>query len=186
MHDKDDLDKLAAWLSSHQHVAVGECGLDYRKGQTDRDQQQFYFAAQLDIARQLNKPIVIHAVKASQQVIDTLKTYPELTGMVHSYSGSYEQAQQLIDMGFYLGFGGAVTYPHASRLNQLVRRLPLTALLLETDAPDQPDAQHEKQRNEPAYLSNVVDYLSELRDEPAQLIAQQSATNARALFRLAG
>ena len=181
-HDRTDLDKLTDWLSSHQHLAVGECGLDYRNGQPDKDKQQYYFTAQLDIAQQISKPVVIHAVKATHQVINTLKNYPDITGMIHSYSGSYEQALQLIDMGFYLSFGGAVTYQHATRISDVVKRLPLSALLVETDAPDQPDARHKSERNEPAYLSNIINHISGLRNQPSQYIAQQSSANAELLF----
>jgi TatD DNase family protein len=102
--------------------------------------------------------------------------------MIHSYSGSYEQAMQLIDMGFYISLGGAITYDAARKLRETAGRIPLESILLETDAPDQPDADHAGQRNEPAYLINVLKCLSELRDEPAEEIARQTTRNARILF----
>lgn len=183
-HDRQDIDRLAVWLETNQHVAVGECGLDFRSGQADRKQQQFYFSAQLDIAGQMNMPVVIHSVRATEQVIATLRDYPGLTGMVHSYSGSYEQAMQLIDMGFYLSFGGAISYPNAKRVREVAARLPLSHLLIETDAPDQPDVQHAGGRNEPGFLQHTLATLTELRDEPVHDIARHSHDNALRLFNI--
>jgi TatD DNase family protein len=117
-------------------------------------------------------------------VINTLKRYPGLRGMFHSYSGSQQQASQLIDMGFYLSFGGPVTYPRAKRLRHLVQNLPMEFLLLETDSPDQPGSTHAKQRNEPAYLCEVLETLSQLRQQPAMDIAEQTLRNTHNLFRI--
>jgi TatD DNase family protein len=102
--------------------------------------------------------------------------------MVHSYSGSYEQAMQLIQLGIYISFGGAITYHNAKKLRAIAGKIPLDSILLETDAPDQADADHFSQRNEPAYLVNVLKCLTELRDEPIEEIAAQTTRNARELF----
>jgi len=104
--------------------------------------------------------------------------------MIHSYSGSYEQAKQLINLGFYLSFGGAISYDNAKKLRATAGKVPLDSILLETDAPDQPDADHFNQRNEPAYLINVLKCLSELRDEPIEAIAAQTTRNAQKLFNI--
>ncbi len=183
-HDKRDIALLGDYATQHDCVAIGETGLDFRKGQADPEQQLFYFEAQLDIARQLGKPVVMHAVKATEKVIATLKRYPGVRGMAHSYSGSYEQARQLIDMGFYLSFGGAVTHERASRLREIVRKLPLSALLLETDAPDQSDASHTGERNQPAWLADILQNIAKLRNEPVELVAERTTHNARELFAL--
>ena len=102
--------------------------------------------------------------------------------MVHSYSGSYEQALQLIDMGFYISFGGAITYERASKLRKTASRLPLESILIETDAPDQPDMLHKGERNEPAYLANVLKCLCDIREENRADIVTQTSANARSLF----
>lgn len=183
-HRQQDIETLADYASKHDCVAIGECGLDFRPEQAERKQQLFYFEAQLEIARQLDKPVVIHAVKATQQVIASLKKFPGLRGMVHSYSGSYEQAMQLIDTGFCLGFGGAASYLRARRLRNTLQRLPLDHLLLETDAPDQSDRGHRQQRNQPAWLVDILEAIAELRDENAKIIAQQTTHNACRLFSL--
>lgn len=181
-HTDDDITQLRHWLDNNACVAVGECGLDYRKDMVDKNLQLKFFNAQLDIANANNKPVVIHSVGATEDVINSIKHYPDLKGMIHSYSGSYEQAKQLINLGFYLSFGGAISYHNAKKLRATAGKVPLDSILLETDAPDQPDADHFNQRNEPAYLINVLKCLSELRDEPIEAIAAQTTKNTQDLF----
>ena len=181
-HTVDDIVRLKQWLQDNTCVAVGECGLDYREGQADRRKQMKFFKAQLDIAHTVVKPVVIHAVRATEDVINTIREFPGLRGMIHSYSGSYEQAKQLLDLGFYISLGGAITYTRASKLRTTASKTPLDSILLETDAPDQPDAAHHGKRNEPAYIINVLKTLAELRDESIDEIAAQTTRNAKALF----
>ena len=145
---------------------------------------EYFFEAQLSIAEEKQLPVVIHSVRATGEVIQQLRKRPSLTGMIHSYSGSYEQALQLIELGFYLSFGGAITYTRAHKLRNMVSKLPLSALLIETDAPDQPDATHTHQRNEPAYLNEVLTALSHLKHEQASVIAQHAISNTQTLFKL--
>jgi TatD DNase family protein len=120
-----------------------------------------------------------------EEVIQTLRRYPNVQGVLHSYSGSEEQALRLIELGFKMSFGGPVTFPRASRLRKLVSRLPLEAILLETDSPDQPDSSHRNQRNEPAYLPLILQEISSLRQEPPELVAETTSDNTRALFGIA-
>lgn len=183
-HSKQDLISLDRQLAEHPCVALGECGLDYRNGQPERQLQHDFFDAQLALAQQHSKPVVIHAVRATEDVIQALKNYPQLNGMLHSYSGSLEQAQQLVDMGFYISLGGNITHERAQRLRRVAAGVPLDALLIETDAPDQPDALHSGERNEPVFIINVLNALAELRSESAETIAQQTTENARRLFSL--
>ena len=181
-HSDEDIAELAGWLEHEECVAVGECGLDYRENQADRQLQLKFFDAQLAMAQAAGKPVVIHSVRATEDVIRSVTGRPGLYGMVHSYSGSYEQAMRLIRLGFYISLGGAMTFERATRLRATARRLPLGSILLETDAPDQPDADHAGERNEPAYLVKVLACLAELRDESIEEIAAQTTANARKLF----
>ncbi|MFW2372490.1 MAG: TatD family hydrolase [Gammaproteobacteria bacterium] len=183
-HSVHDLAILEQWLNDETAVAVGECGLDYYLKHLDKDKQLHLFEAQLDMALKHHLPLVIHARKATEQVIQCLKARPGLAGMIHSYSGSYQQAMQLIDMGFYLSFGGAVTHPRASRLRHMVSKLPLDALLIETDAPDQPDVNHQGLRNEPSYITHVIDQISQLKDISRQQLIDTTTRNAQLLFSL--
>jgi len=183
-HEEKDLKKLEQFIDNNPCVAIGECGLDYRPEQAGKKKQQYFFEAQLEIALNKNIPVVIHSVRATEDVIQQLKKRPKLKGMIHSYSGSVEQAQQLIEMGFYISFGGAITYDHANKLRNTASKIPLTSLLIETDAPDQPDASHQHQRNEPAYLNEVLNILSGLRKENREVIAQQIRANTKILFNI--
>ena len=183
-HTESDIEKLKQFIDNNLCVAIGECGLDYRPEQADKNKQLYFFETQLDIALEKKLPVIIHSVRATEDIIQQLRKRPALTGMVHSYSGSYEQALQLIEMGFYISIGGAITYDRANKLRTTVSKLPLTTLLIETDAPDQPDASHQHQRNEPAYLTEVLNALCELRKENREDIAQQTTTNTKTLFNL--
>lgn len=183
-HSTEDIDELGTWLGREHPVAVGECGLDYHTAGGDKALQQRLFAAQLALAREFNLPIVIHAYKAVEDVIRMIRSSGHSSGVVHSFNGSSQQAHRLIDLGYKLSFGGAVTFERAKRLRQLFSQLPLEAILLETDAPDQPDTYHNGQRNQPAYLVDVWRNLSKLREESADDIAWVTSRNAITLFRL--
>jgi len=185
-HRPEHLDRLAGWIERERPVAVGECGLDFYIENPRPELQQRYFEGQLELARHHGLPVIIHARRAVEQVLNTLCRYPGLRGVLHSYSGSEQQALRLIKMGFYVSFGGPVTYPRAKRLHQLVKNLPLSAILLESDAPDQPGEEHRGERNEPSYLPEVLKTVSRLRGESPDTIAAQTSANTRKLFRLGG
>lgn len=185
-HRPAHLDALRDWLGRERPVAVGECGLDYYVDGLDRDTQQRYFEGQLQLAREFDLPVIVHARRAVDAVIASLRRIGGLRGVVHSWSGSAEQAQQLWDLGFLLGVGGPVTYERARRLRRLVATMPLDYLLLETDAPDQPDADIRGQRNEPARLARVLDVVAGLRNAPPEEIARATSANATRLFALPG
>lgn len=183
-HKTAHLDELSQWLADENPIAVGECGLDYFVADADKTFQQQLFESQLALAQEFDLPIVIHARKAVEDVIRMIRASGHNRGMVHSFNGSAQQASRLIDLGYHLGFGGAVTYDRATRLRKLLSQLPLDALLLETDAPDQVDAAHAAQRNEPAYLQTIWQAISALRPEDANTVAQATTRNAIELFRL--
>jgi TatD DNase family protein len=128
--------------------------------------------------------VVLHARRAVEEVIATLRRTGVASGVVHSYSGSAEQARQLFQLGFSIGLGGPITYERANRLRALVRDMPLEHLLLETDSPDQPTAHHRGERNEPARLLEVLRTVAELRGEDEGRIAEVTTANAKRLFRL--
>lgn len=176
------VDALSSWLDAHRTVAVGEIGLDFHGDGIDHDLQRRIFARQLDVARERGLPVIVHARGALEEVILTLRRTGGLHGVVHSFSGSEQQAQHLWDIGFCLGIGGPVTYERAQRLRRIVRRMPLDFLLLESDAPDQPDASHRGQRNEPARVADVLRCIAQLRDESEADIAAATTTNAHRLF----
>lgn len=183
-HRDEHLTQLPGWLEDHHAVAVGECGLDFFIDAPQADRQRACFTRQLDIARELDLPVIIHARRAVEEVIHTLRRIKHLRGVVHSFSGSREQARQLADLGFMVGIGGPVTHDRAKRLRRTVADIQLDTLLLETDAPDQPGARHRGQRNEPAWLRDVLRCIAKLRDEDEAVIANATTANARRLFGL--
>lgn len=183
-HREPHLDALRSWIERERPVAVGECGLDYYLPELDRETQQFYFDRQLEIARDYDLPLVVHARHAVEAVILSIRRVGGVRGVVHSFSGSPEQARQLWDLGFLIGIGGPVTYPRANRLRKLVATMPLEYLVLETDAPDQPDSEHRGQRNEPERLRRVAETVAALRRCSAEAVAEATTANARRLFGL--
>ena len=183
-HRPQHLRLLGEWIAREQPLAIGECGLDYFVEGLDRETQQVYFEGQLALAQEFDLPVIVHARRAIDAVIAAVKRAGRLRGVVHSFSGSPEQARQLWQLGWLTGIGGPATYERANRLRSLVARMPLQYLLLETDAPDQPDSGIRGQRNEPARLSFVCHAIAQLRQQPAEEIAAVTSANARALFRL--
>ena len=183
-HRPAHLDALRSWLERERPVAVGEIGLDYFVDGLDRDTQQHYFDAQLRLAREFDLPVIVHARRAVEDVIIAIRKVGGLRGVVHSYAGSVEQARQLHEAGFLLGFGGPVTYPRANRIRAVVAAVPLEQVLLETDSPDQPLCGHQGQRNEPCRVPGVLAAIAALRAEDAATIAAATTRNAERLFNL--
>ena len=183
-HRPDHLEALADWLERERPTAVGECGLDFFVEGLDADTQRMYFARQLELAHEFELPVILHARRAVDEVIAGIRRIGALRGVVHSFSGSEEQARQLWKLGFLIGLGGPTTYERAHKLRRIVATMPLEFLLLETDAPDQPLATHRGERNEPACLPEVLATVATLRGEDPQAIADATTRNARRLFGL--
>ena len=183
-HRPEHLRELAGWIERERPVAVGECGLDYYIEGLDHEAQQAYFDGQLELAREHGLPLIVHARRAVEAVIMSIRRVGGLRGVVHSFAGSPEQARQLWDLGFLVGLGGPVTYERARRLRRLAADMPLEHLLLETDAPDQPDSDNRGGRNEPALLVRVLDTIADLRGQDRGEIAAATSANARRLFNL--
>ncbi len=183
-HQPGHLPLLRGWIERERPCAIGECGLDFFVEGLDAEAQQAYFIGQLELAREFDLPVIVHARRAVDAVIAAIRRIGALRGVVHSFSGSPEQAAQLHRHGFLLGLGGPLTYERAQRLQRLVRGMPLEQLLLETDAPDQPDAGVRGQRNEPARLETIARHVAALRGMELEALAQATTENARRLFAL--
>ncbi|GHA70660.1 TatD family hydrolase [Cognatilysobacter bugurensis] len=183
-HRDCDVDSLRDWLARERPVAVGECGLDFFVDSLDRDRQSRLFDAQLRLAREFDLPVIVHARRAVDAAIAALRRVGGLRGVVHSFSGSLQQAEALAKLGFLLGLGGPVTYERANRLRRLAADVPLEWLVLETDAPDQPDCCHRGERNEGMHLPFVAATIARLRNEAVERIAAVTTANAERLFAL--
>ncbi|MEX1221461.1 MAG: TatD family hydrolase [Idiomarina sp.] len=167
-HSLDDCDWLAQQLAEKPQLVVGEIGLDATID--DPDKQRTLFTKQLDLAAQFARPVILHHRKTLDEMVPLLKrvrdNLPDTAGIIHAFSGSLQQAQSYVELGFKLGIGGTITYSRAQKTRAVVSELPLAALVLETDAPDMPLAGYQGQRNEPARCGKVLEVLLELRDEP--------------------
>lgn len=195
----DDLlrldEHLHRWRDDPHLVAVGEIGLDaFVPALTTPEawaRQQHFYRAQLRLARAHGLPVILHVRRSADALLKGLREVPVLGGIAHAFNGSEQQAQAFVNLGFKLGFGGALTFERALQLRRLARSLPAEALVLETDAPDIPPqwcyatAQARAQgapqgRNEPAELPRIAQVLAELREMPVSALAAQTAANARA------
>jgi TatD DNase family protein len=185
VHRPEHLDQLRDLLASERPVAVGEIGLDYFVEGLDRAAQQALFEAQLRLAEEFALPVLLHVRKAHDQVLATLRRLKfSQGGIAHAYSGSAQQAEQYLELGFRLGFGGTLTYERSSRIRTLAQELPLEAIVLETDAPDIVTAAHRGERNSPEYLPEVLAALAAVRGEAPAYLAAATTHNARKVLRL--
>jgi TatD DNase family protein len=176
------LDALPDWLQKPECVAVGECGLDFFVPGLDAALQEAVFIEHITLAVRFDKPLIIHARKATERVIQLLRQHGPAKGVIHSYSGSLEQARQLIAMGFYLGIAGPITYPRSQRIRAMIQDVPLESLLLETDSPDQPLFGEQGRRNEPSLLPRVAQAVADAKGLPITDVARQTTINALRLF----
>lgn len=183
-HQPHHVTTLRTWLATGRAVAIGECGLDFFLPGLDVTQQENLFIEHLKLAQEFSLPLIIHARRSVDAIIHCLRRFSGVSGVIHSFAGSLQQAEQLIRLGFYLGVGGTCTYPRAQRLRSLLATLPLEQLVLETDAPDQPDSLWRGQRNDPTRLPIIAATLAELRGESLAHIAEVTTHNAIRLFRL--
>jgi len=180
----EDIAALARWLSEFEAVAIGECGLDLMPNRPSLECQLAPFRAQLRLAVELDLPVIIHAVRSADLVAREVRECPGLRGVVHGFNGSLQQAEKLVSLGMHIGLSGILTYERNARLHEVARRLPLESLLLETDAPDQPDAMHRGERNEPGNLPETAKALARLRGQELETMIAASNRNTRELFGL--
>ena len=177
-HQESHLHDLEMALSVGPIAAIGEIGLDYYKAGVNRELQLMYFKAQVDIAKEAQLPIILHVRKAHDEVLLILKkAHFSFGGIAHAYNGSESQAERYINMGFKLGFGGAMTFPRAAKLHKLAANLPLESIVVETDAPDMPPVTCKGSFNTPLHLFGNFRSLVSLRNESAALIAKQTTQN---------
>lgn len=173
---------VAASLSDPRFVAVGEIGLDFfipaLKESPLREKQEYFYSEQLKIARDFDLPVLLHVRRSQDIILKYLRRIHVRTGIAHAFNGSFQQAQTFIDLGFKLGFGGAMTFPRALQIRRLATQLPLESIVLETDAPDISPAWLHPQRNSPAQLPRIGTALAELRGIPEQEVASATWANA--------
>jgi len=171
-HSQDDLDYLEYLIKCNNPVAIGECGLDYLKD-INKDIQLHVFKFQLELADRYSLPIIIHSVKATDDVLFLVKQHPQTKGEIHGFSGSESQAQQLTNLGFYLGFGLQILNQKSTKIRQIVKNCPLEFILIETDDHQNPND-----------LQRVAEEISKLKEIPIDTVITQCDNNAISLFNL--
>jgi TatD DNase family protein len=163
-------------------VAYGEIGLDFFRNISPEEKQIEAFGRQLELARELDLPVVIHDRDAHEQTLKIVKSSGVRRGVFHCFSGDYEMAGKCIDLGFYISVPGVVTFDKAKTIQDVVRRLPLSSMLLETDAPYLAPVPHRGKRNEPSFIVNTAKKVAEIKNIPWEEVAQTTARNAMDLF----
>ncbi len=174
------LNYLEELLSYKSAIALGEIGLDGLKD--NYEIQCDLFEKQLGIAKNLNLPVTVHSVKAHSDVVSHLKKVKGVTGVIHGFSGSYEQAQLFVDLGFKIGVGGTITFDRAKKTKDAISRLDVNSLVLETDAPAMPLQHHRTQRNSPIYIPEVFNALLSIRDESEDYLKKMLLENSFEVF----
>lgn len=175
-HRDEHLQTLKAHLAAGRIVAVGECGLDFARD-IDGELQLHWFRAQLRLAADFGVPVIVHAVKALDRVLHEMAAFPGITGVIHGFAGSAQQAGRCIEAGLMLGIGPAVA--RSARLRGIVGEMPAESLLLETDAPDRPLA---GERGEPADVVRVGEIVAEHKRMTPAVLAGATGANAQRLF----
>ena len=180
-----DYAQLALWAARPKTIAIGEIGLDYHYDFSPREEQQAVFVRQLDLARQLAKPVILHDRESHADIMATMKKEGKgLGGVFHCFSGSMEMAREVLRLGFYISVAGPVTFANAHKLLDIVREVPLDRLLVETDSPYLTPHPHRGKRNEPAYVRLVAEKIAELRGIDLETLAAATTENVKRLFHI--
>jgi len=171
-HQMLDLYSLEVLIEEKKPVAVGDCGLDYIKGK-DRNKQRYFFDEQVALATRFDLPLIIHSAQATEDVIDLLKSYSKSRGAIHAYSGTLQEAEILLKMNFLFGFSHNFSNPHAYKLHEIVKFLPLESILIETD-----------NHNNPEELIQVAERVARIKKITIEQVIKQCDQNACKLFNL--
>lgn len=172
-------------LAAHPRVrAIGEIGLDYHYDDNPPEVQKVCFRRQLELAREVDLPVIIHEREAHGDAMEILRDFPEVRGVFHCYSGSVEMAKQLVKRGFYIGFTGVLTFKNARKAVETAREMPLDRILVETDCPFMAPEPHRGERCDSRLLPLIVSRLAEIRGISPEETADATAKNAKKLFQI--
>lgn len=181
--DDESFARMKELFTRDKVVAVGEIGLDYYWDNESHDLQKKWFIRQLELARQLNLPVLIHSREAAGDTIEIMKKYAQgLKGIIHCYSYSKEMAKEYVKMGFYIGVGGVVTFKNARKLKETVEELPLTSIVLETDCPYLAPEPYRGKRNNSIYIQYVAAEIAKLKGITCEEVIAQTEANAKVLY----
>ncbi len=183
--DNSLMDRLKQVLSLKKMLALGEIGLDYHYDFSPREVQRKWFAEQLELARELDMPVTLHIREAFGDCMDILKAHKNgLRGVMHCYSGSVETAYECLDLGLAFSFGGAVTFKNAKKPIEVIEKLPLESLLLETDCPYMTPVPYRGKRNDPSFIGLVAERIAEVKGMSAEELSEVTFNNANRVFEI--
>lgn len=187
-----DMEELSHMAKEDKVVAIGEIGLDYfrKEGNAYKSVQKEWFCRQLDLAKEIEKPVIIHSRDAAEDTIQILRDFrkenPQIEnpGVIHCYSYSPELAKEYVAMGFYIGIGGVVTFKNAKKLVETVAQIPLERILVETDSPYLCPEPNRGKRNDSSQIRYVIDRIADIRGIAPEEVEKQTEMNARKMYRL--
>ncbi len=181
--DEITFERLRRYCDEDKVVAVGEIGLDYYWDNEGHDVQEKWFIEQLNLAREKNLPVVIHSRDATEDTLRVIREHgSDLKGVIHCFSSSAEVAKEYVKMGFYIGIGGVVTFKNARVMKEVVEAIPLTSIVLETDAPYLAPTPFRGKRNESTYLQYVAEEIAKIKEISYQEVIQQTSINGKVLY----
>lgn len=186
-NDFKEITRLARDIELNKIVAIGECGLDMHYPQYNLQRQKDAFKAHIELALERSLALVVHTRDAAQETLYVLEEFKrdlQSRTVIHCFSENIDFANTVINWGFYIGIGGAVTYPKNNRLRDVVTHVPLESIVLETDAPFLPIQAMRGKQNHPRYIKEIAEYVAQLRGQSFDSIAQQTTCNSRSLFKL--
>jgi len=179
-----DLEKLERLTRRPKVVAVGEIGLDYHYDHSPRDIQRLRFREQMELARKVSLPAIIHQREAAEDTLRILRDFPDVSCVIHCFSGSLEMAKEILDMGWYISFTGVLTYKNARRSHEIIRYMPKDRLLLETDAPYMAPEPNRGRRSSSLDMPYIVEAVAELWGESLEAVAKRTTENGMCFFAL--
>jgi len=179
--DWQQLEEIAA---RPETVAIGETGLDYHYDFSPREEQRRWFRFQIDLAKRLAKPLVVHTREADDDTVAMLREAAPEQGVIHCFTGGPDRARAYLDLGLYLSVAGVITFKNADDLREAVRIAPLDRLLIETDCPYLAPIPYRGKRNEPAYVRHVAEKVAEVKGLPVEEVARATTENTRRFFRI--
>lgn len=182
--NEDNFKELKSLSKEKKVVAIGEIGLDYYYDNAPRDLQKYWFEKQMEWSKEVNLPIVIHSREASQDTFDLVEKVKPIGGLVHCYSGSLEMAKEYIKKGFYIGIGGTSTFKNAKKIIEVIKELPLSAILIETDAPYLSPVPFRGKRNDSSNLKYIVEKIAEIKSMEIEEVASVTKDNGMKLFKI--
>ena len=183
---EEDMKELRSYCDRDKVIAIGEIGLDYYWDKENHETQKKWFVRQMDLAKETGLPIIVHSRDAAKDTLDIMKAEraDHLRGVIHCYSYSKEHAREYMNMGYYLGVGGVVTFKNGKRLKEVVEYAPLDYLLLETDAPYLAPEPYRGKRNCSVYLTYVAQTIAQIKGVSYETVVETTRKNAEKLFKI--